>query len=40
MKYKVSCENKELDLISRLLEIRGITDNADNFLDPKIKDYR
>jgi hypothetical protein len=40
MKYKVSCEDKELDLIARLLKIRGITDDADNFLNPKIKDYR
>ncbi len=40
MKYKVLCEDRELDLIGRLLKIRGISDDVDNFLNPKIKDYR
>lgn len=40
MKYKILCEDKELDLINRLLKIRNISDDADNFLNPKIKDYR
>jgi len=40
MKYKILCEDKELSLIRRLLKVRGIEDGIDNFLDPKIKDYR
>ena len=40
MKYKILYENKDLNLIERLLKIRGIDENADIFLDPKIKDYR
>lgn len=40
MKYKILCEEEWLTLIERLLKVRGIQDNADNFLDPKIKDYR
>jgi single-stranded-DNA-specific exonuclease len=40
MKYKILCEDKELSLIQRLLKVRGIEDDADNFLDPKVKDYR
>ncbi len=40
MKYKILYENKDLNLIERLLKIRGINENADIFLDPKIKDYR
>ncbi len=40
MKYKILCEDKELDLINRLLKIRDISDDVDNFLNPKLKDYR
>ena len=40
MKHSILCEDKELDLIGRLLKIRGIEDNIENFLDPKLKDYR
>ena len=40
MKYKILNEDSKLDLISRLLKIRGITDDIDNFLNPKLKDYR
>lgn len=40
MKYKILCEDKELDLISRLLKIRNIDDDIEKFLDPKLKDYR
>ena len=37
MKYKILYENKDLNLIERLLKIRGIDENADIFLNPKIK---
>jgi hypothetical protein len=40
MKYKILNDDKKLDLISRLLKIRGIDDDVENFLNPKIKDYR
>lgn len=40
MKYKILYENKDLNLIERLLKIRGISEDADIFLNPKIKDYR
>jgi len=40
MKYKILCEDKNLDLIERIFKIRGISDDIDNFLNPKIKNYR
>jgi single-stranded-DNA-specific exonuclease len=40
VKYKILYENKDLNLVERLLKIRGIDENADIFLNPKIKDYR
>jgi hypothetical protein len=40
MKYKILCEDKSLDLMSRLLKNRNIDDDVEKFLDPKIKDYR
>ena len=39
MKYEILCEDRDLNLIERLLKIRGIDESADIFLDPKIKDY-
>jgi hypothetical protein len=39
MKYEILCEDRNLDLIERLLKIRGINEDADIFLNPKIKDY-
>ncbi|MCK9467210.1 MAG: single-stranded-DNA-specific exonuclease RecJ [Candidatus Absconditabacterales bacterium] len=40
MKYKILNEDENLNLIERLLKIRGISEDADIFLNPKIKDYR
>lgn len=39
MKYKILCEDNNLNLIERLLHIRGIDDDISNFLNPKMKDY-
>jgi single-stranded-DNA-specific exonuclease len=40
MNYHVIHDNPDEDLFTRLFNIRGINDNIDSFLDPKIKDYR
>lgn len=40
MNYHVLHENQDEDLLTRLFTIRGINDNIDSFLDPKINDYR
>ena len=40
MKYKILCDDSNLSLIERLLKIRGVSDDADIFLNPKCKDYR
>ncbi len=40
MKYKILCKDEGLNLIERIFKIRGINDNIDDFLNPKIKDYR
>lgn len=39
MNYKISYENKDEDLITRLLKIRNISDDIDVFLNPKLSDY-
>lgn len=39
VKYEILNTDKNLSLIERLLKIRGIDENADIFLNPKIKDY-
>lgn len=39
MNYQVRYENSEENLITRLLKLRNITDDAARFLDPKLTDY-
>ncbi len=39
MKYKIICNDYDLELIERLLKVRWITDNKDLFLNANIKDY-
>lgn len=40
MNYHVIHDNPDEDLLTRLFTIRGINDNIDSFLNPKINDYR
>lgn len=40
MNYHVIHENTNEDLLTRLFKVRGIDDNIDSFLDPKLNNYR
>ncbi len=40
MNYHVVYDDPNEDLLTRLFKIRGIDDNIESFLDPKISDYR
>ena len=40
MNYEVIHDNPNEDLLTRLFKVRGIDDNIDSFLDPKLNDYR
>ncbi|HCB51451.1 TPA: hypothetical protein DEP21_02645 [Patescibacteria group bacterium] len=39
MNYKILYENPNEDIITRLLKIRNIDGDNDNFLDPKLQNY-
>jgi len=38
-KYNVKYDNIKEDILTRILKIRGLDDDIDNFLDPKLSDY-
>ncbi|MCX6824700.1 MAG: single-stranded-DNA-specific exonuclease RecJ [candidate division SR1 bacterium] len=40
MNYKVLRDNPDENLLTRLFKVRGIDDNIDSFLDPKLSSYR
>ncbi|MCX6824212.1 MAG: single-stranded-DNA-specific exonuclease RecJ [candidate division SR1 bacterium] len=40
MNYHVIHDNPDEDLLTRLFKVRGIDDDIESFLDPKISDYR
>lgn len=40
MNYHVIYDDPNEDLMTRLFKVRGIDDNIDSFLNPKLKDYR
>ncbi|MFA7717676.1 MAG: single-stranded-DNA-specific exonuclease RecJ [Candidatus Absconditabacterales bacterium] len=40
MNFKLIYDNPKEDLLTRLFKVRGIDDNIDSFLDPKLSDYR
>ena len=40
MNYHVIHDNPDEDLLTRLFKVRGIDDNIESFLRPKLHDYR
>lgn len=40
MNYYVIHDNPDEDLLTRLFKVRGIDDNIESFLHPKLQDYR
>lgn len=40
MNYHVVYDDPNEDLLTRLFKVRGIDDNIDSFLDPRLSDYR
>jgi len=40
MNYHVVYDDPNEDLLTRLFKVRGIDDNIDSFLDPKLNDFR
>lgn len=40
MNYHVLYDDPNEDLLTRLFKVRGIDDDIDSFLDPRLSDYR
>ncbi len=40
MNFKLMYDNPDENLLTRLFKVRGIDDNIDSFLDPKLSEYR
>jgi hypothetical protein len=39
MNFNIQYENPSESLLTRLFKVRGIQDNMENFLNPKLADY-
>ena len=39
MNFNIQYENPKESLLTRLFKVRGIQDNVENFLNPKLADY-